>query len=348
MVVKEILKRSDYQTFDFLGDHRKGSDSGKKWELSKLEEFDLKGRTCLDIGCNAGYFLFRLLGKEPQSLVGIDLGERFINIAKDLNKELFKSEILTFIYGDVFSFDFERKFDLIVCFSSFHYFIGKQQDFITKCFDLLNDDGVLLLEVEEYPNNIISELSNEPRPADKGRYDYPNYLKMKEYVSGIFGIVERYKSVNIGGSLYDRYFYRLQKRYGMRPGMRPLIGEYKKTIIIITGLATIGKSTLCNEMIGDRLDYISSDIACLAIEHEVKEIGEFMDLLREGVCMNPKLSDTCCKVFVDYFFVKYIKRNQSPNILVDGFIFTLENVYNLFLAKCKEYGYRVWKTERIF
>ena len=63
-MIKEILERSDYQSFDFLGDIKKGSDSSKKFELSKLLEYDLLGKSCLDVGCNAGYFLFQLLEKK--------------------------------------------------------------------------------------------------------------------------------------------------------------------------------------------------------------------------------------------------------------------------------------------
>lgn len=100
MSISEILEKSNYQSFDFLGGRKRGSNSSKKYELSKLEEFDLYGKACLDVGCNAGYFLFRFLNKNPEALVGIDLGERFINIANELNEEHFKSHIITFIYGD--------------------------------------------------------------------------------------------------------------------------------------------------------------------------------------------------------------------------------------------------------
>jgi SAM-dependent methyltransferase len=213
MNISEILEKSDYQTFDFLGDRKKGSNSGKKYELSKLEEFDLYGKTCLDVGCNAGYFLFRFLGRDPKILIGIDLGKRFIDIANELNREHFKSDILTFICGDFFSFDFKEKFDLIICFSTFHYLVGKQKDFLDGCFNLLNVEGILLLEVEEYPKNDVPDINHDPRPYDKDkiRLDYPNNLKMREFVSGKFDILDRYISVKQTGELYGRYFYKLQK-----------------------------------------------------------------------------------------------------------------------------------------
>lgn len=211
-MIKEAMERSDYQSFDFLGDRRKGSDSSKKFELSKLGEYDLRGKACLDVGCNAGYFLFRLLEKNPENLIGIDLGERYIDIANELNREHFKSNI-QYIFGDFFSCDFSIKFDLIFCFSTFHYFVGKQKDFLDRCFVLLNKKGFLLLEVEEYSKNDVSEINHDPRPFDpaKTELDYPNQLKMKEWIFDKFDMLDRYPSVKQTGSVYDRYFYKLQK-----------------------------------------------------------------------------------------------------------------------------------------
>jgi len=209
--VKNIIENTHYQTFDFLGGSRKDSLSGEKYKMSRLDDYDINGKNILDVGCNAGYFLFRLTPKNPNILVGIDLGENFINTANELNKEYFKSDKLRFIFGDFFSFNFEEKFDLIFCFSTFHYFGDKQKDFFDKCFDLLNDKGILLVEIEEYPENKIPEINNTPRPADKKKYNYPNELKIREFISEKFNILDKYISTKQGGSLYDRQFYKLKK-----------------------------------------------------------------------------------------------------------------------------------------
>ena len=124
--VRKELEKSHYQTFDFLEENKKDSDSGEKYRLSKLGAFDLNNLSCLDIGCNAGYFLFRLLQKKPRRLVGIDLGEKFIDVANTLNREVFKSNIISFVCRDFFRYYFGEKFDMILCFSSFHYFGDNQ------------------------------------------------------------------------------------------------------------------------------------------------------------------------------------------------------------------------------
>jgi len=209
--MQEILEKSHYQTFDFLEGDRKDSNSGEKYRLSKLDAFDLNNLSCLDVGCNAGYFLFRMLQKNPRRLVGIDIGEKFIDVANTLNREVFGSNIITFICRDFFRYYFGEKFDMVICFSSFHYFGDNQEVFFELCYGLMNKQGILLLEVEEYPFNDISIVNRDVRPADKKKYHYPNNLKLREYILGKFNIIDRYISIKQGGSLYDRYFYVLQK-----------------------------------------------------------------------------------------------------------------------------------------
>ncbi len=199
-----------YQKFDFLGKKRGDSDSVEKYRLSRLEQFPVENKRCLDVGCNAGYFLFKLLHKNPKSLVGIDKVKLYIDLANVINTEHFKSDKFTFIVDDFFTHKFESIFDLIICFSTFHYFGDLQSEFFRKCHSLLAEGGVLLLEVEEYPVNEVPMIENSsPRPADKQKYNYPNSLQMEKFVSGRFFIMDRYISVKQGGSLYDRYFYSL-------------------------------------------------------------------------------------------------------------------------------------------
>lgn len=208
--LEDILKVSHYQTFDFE-DKRRDSNSRAKYDLSRLASFDVEGKTCLDVGCNSGYFIFKLKERKAGQCIGIDLGEKFIKVAKGLNEGYFRFDGVEFIFGDFFNHPFNLKFDLIICFSTFHYFGGMQGDFFDKCHMLMNDKGILLLEIEEYPVNDFSRIDTTVRPADKKQHHYPNDLKMREFVRGKFEIEDKYKSIKQGGSLYDRHFYKLQK-----------------------------------------------------------------------------------------------------------------------------------------
>lgn len=183
----KILEKSHYQTFDLIKGDKRDSDSKGRFECSGLSTYNLEGKSVLDIGCNAGYFLFNLINKNPKSLVGIELGEKFVLILNELNKEIYKSDKVSVILGDFFNHEFNQHFDLIICFSTFHYFSDKQL-FFDKSYTLLNDKGTLLLEIEEYP---------------KGS------LNIQSYIDNKFTIVDCYKSVK--QIKYERWFYELRK-----------------------------------------------------------------------------------------------------------------------------------------
>lgn len=211
--LRPFMQASFYQTFDFLGEELKASNSAEKYDLSRLTTFNLEGKDILDVGCNAGYFMFKLLGKNPKSIFGIDVHRPFIEIARRINEECFQSNKLDFHVADFFKYKFPlgKMFDFIFCFSTFHYFYENQQLFIDKSYELLNKDGILLLEIEESPDQGEAKIFSPPRPADGKCYFYPNQAMVKQWTKGIFKIVDKYVSVKQNGAVYDRQFYVFQK-----------------------------------------------------------------------------------------------------------------------------------------
>jgi len=211
--LKSFLAHSNYQTFDFLGEGMKASNSAEKYDLSRLTTFDLENKNVLDVGCNAGYFMFKLLGKNPNWIMGIDVHRPFIDIARRINEECFQSNRLDFHVADFFQYKFplDKMFDLIYCFSTFHYFYEQQQLFIDKCYELLNKDGILLVEIEESPDQGEAKIFSPPRPADGKCYFYPNPAMVKQWTKGIFKIEDKYVSTKQNGSVYERQFYVLKK-----------------------------------------------------------------------------------------------------------------------------------------
>jgi len=183
----KILEKSHYQTFELIKGDKRDSDSKGRFELSRLSSYDLKDKNVLDVGCNAGYFLFKLIDHAPNLLVGIELGKKFVYVANALNDYYFKSPIVKFIQGDFFNYTFGLRFDLIICFSTLHYF-EDVQDFFNKCYDLLNKDGILLIEVEEFPI---------------GSLNFQNYTKEK------FNLTNNYRSIR--QKIHDRQFYEYKK-----------------------------------------------------------------------------------------------------------------------------------------
>ena len=351
--VVKILEKSFYQTFDLIEGDRRNSDSKEKFEHSKLSSLDLKGKTCLDIGCNAGYFLFKLMDKDPKSLIGIESGEMFVQIANDLNQEVYKSPIIKFILGDFFTQDFDTKFDFIICFSTYHYFGDDQEVFFDKCHKIMNENSTLLLEIEEYPLNDSPAVDVDERDPNRR---YPNNLKLQEYIKGKFVILDRYISVNQRGSVHDRWFYRLKKLdISSIPSVdkRPLKGEYEKTIIVLRGPSNIGKSTITELLLNDKFSYISIDAACRL--SGIDMIDKFLKEYEEGGknihyalgVLFTFVRENCPDQFIEYFFNKYIKENSYLNIFVEGYMFIYTEIFQLFIDKCKEANYRIWDTRRI-
>ena len=211
--LKPFMQESFYQTFDFLDEELKASNSAEKYDLSRLTTFDLENKNILDVGCNAGYFMFKLLGKNPNWIMGIDSHRPFIDIARRINEECFQSTKLDFHVGDFFQYKFplNKAFDLIYCFSTFHYFYEQQQLFIDKCYELLSKDGILLVEIEESPDQGEAKIFSPPRPADGKCYFYPNPTMVKQWIKGIFKIEDKYVSTKQNGSVYERHFYVLKK-----------------------------------------------------------------------------------------------------------------------------------------
>lgn len=202
-------KDSLYQTFDFLNFDKKDSDSLTKLKMSKLLDYDYTDKKVLDVGCNAGYFLFKILQQceNVQELVGVDTNDKWLNVCYNINRNIFMSNKIK-LYHQSWSDLIEKDFDLIFCFSTFHYFIN-QKEFIENAFTKLNESGILVLEVELSPmtTSIVEKLSRD----GNGFLDYPSQSKIEEWVTNMFQIIKIEKSVFQGGQFYDRYFFHLKK-----------------------------------------------------------------------------------------------------------------------------------------
>ena len=137
----------------------------------------------------------------------------------------------------------------------------------------------------------------------------------------------------------------------MGPGMRKLEGEYYKTIVIVLGQVKDGKSTICNVLWNEEVNYLSADAMGLQTDHDIVEILSFLKEYGESAkfyigTLNQIINKNCGVKFVDYIFDKYIKNNENKNILLDGHIFIYPTIKEYFVKKYKEQKYRVWELKR--
>ncbi len=76
--------------------------------------FDLKGRRVADVGCNNGYYMFRMLSQEPASIVGFDPSALY-KTQFDFINHFIKSDIRYELLGVEHLPDYEHKFDTVFC-----------------------------------------------------------------------------------------------------------------------------------------------------------------------------------------------------------------------------------------
>ena len=106
--------------------------------------FNLEGKIVGDIGCNNGYYLFRMLAQKPKKLVGFDPSALyktqfdFINhfIQSDIVYELFGVEHLPF---------YEHKFDVLFCLGVL-YHRSDPVATLKALYSGLNPGGELILD----------------------------------------------------------------------------------------------------------------------------------------------------------------------------------------------------------
>lgn len=116
---------------------------------------DLSGKTILDIGCGYGNNCIDFLNAGAVKVVGIDISEKMLSVAKSLNHH----ENIEYIQMDMSDISkLNTKFDLVYSSLAFHY----AEDFeklVSDIFCLLNENGELLFS-QEHPLVTASKDEN--------------------------------------------------------------------------------------------------------------------------------------------------------------------------------------------
>jgi len=114
-------------------------------KYSIIENYlDIENRVVGDIGCNNGYYLFRMLEKNPKKLIGFDPFPIYYCQFKFLD-HFIKSKIEYELLGVEHVEFYETKFDVLICLGVLYH----RQDPIGALKSLykgLNPNGVLILD----------------------------------------------------------------------------------------------------------------------------------------------------------------------------------------------------------
>ncbi|MDD3324598.1 MAG: tRNA 5-methoxyuridine(34)/uridine 5-oxyacetic acid(34) synthase CmoB [Sulfurospirillaceae bacterium] len=129
--------------------------------------FSLEGKKVADIGCNNGYYLFRMLSQKPKKLVGFDPSALY-KTQFDFINHFLKTDILYEMLGVEHLPFYEEKFDVIFCLGVLYH----RSDPVNTLKNLhvgLEKDGELILDtfmidghesIALCPNKTYSKIPN--------------------------------------------------------------------------------------------------------------------------------------------------------------------------------------------
>ena len=106
--------------------------------------FDLKGKIVGDIGCNNGYYLFRMMTQEPKKLIGFDPSAIYYSQFQFMN-HFIKSDIVYEMLGVEHVEFYEHKFDTLFCLGVL-YHRSDPVAMLKSLFKGLNKGGELILD----------------------------------------------------------------------------------------------------------------------------------------------------------------------------------------------------------
>jgi len=106
--------------------------------------FNLKDKIVGDIGCNNGYYLFRMLEDKPKKIVGFD-PSALCNMQFDFINHYIKSDIKFELLGVEHLPFYEHKFDILFCLGVL-YHRSDPINTLKQLYNGLNKNGELILD----------------------------------------------------------------------------------------------------------------------------------------------------------------------------------------------------------
>ncbi len=105
---------------------------------------DLKDKTILDLGCGFGEHCKRFVENGAKKVIGIDISEKMLEIAKQENAD----SKITYINMPMENISkLNDKFDIVISSLAFHY-VEDFSGVVKNIFDMLNENGVFLFSQE--------------------------------------------------------------------------------------------------------------------------------------------------------------------------------------------------------
>lgn len=150
------------------------------WRFDELYggKFEGKGyKTLLEVGCAPASWLIYFNRRFGFDVSGIEYSKTGYEISrKNLGMAGVGGDI---IYGDFFEHKFDRKFDVVYSGGFVEHFEDIMQP-LKKCYDLLNDGGMLVASVPNLRDNIYSKITGLVNPEVTKMYKIPTLEELRE------------------------------------------------------------------------------------------------------------------------------------------------------------------------
>ena len=122
----------------------KGLSGAGEWESLRKILPDFKGKKILDLGCGFGWHANYAIEKGAAKVIGIDISEKMLKIAREKTK----SEKIEYINMAIEDFDFDdESFDIVFSSLAFHY-VEDYNILVDKIRKVLKVNGNLIFTVE--------------------------------------------------------------------------------------------------------------------------------------------------------------------------------------------------------
>lgn len=107
--------------------------------------------TILDLGCGPGRLTFEIAKRTNTNVIGVDISVSFIEYALEQIPQAYGSRPSFYIrdFAKDWTYRFGQKMDVIFMQGVMHHIHGDdRKSFLTRCHDLLKEDGILVISDE--------------------------------------------------------------------------------------------------------------------------------------------------------------------------------------------------------
>lgn len=194
---------------------------------------DLKGKSVLDVGCGFGGNCMYFVEQGAESVIGIDISQKMITLAKEKNSD----DKISYVVSAIEDYEFpNNEFDIVVSSLALHY-ISDFKTAIEKIHNTLKVKGELIFSIE-HP---IVTSNKDYQDIYKGTDGTKLHWAVKDYHSE--GVRE-YEWLIKGVKKYHRKFdtiinelisagFVIKKVYEPQQKIEPELPEYPSYLMIV-------------------------------------------------------------------------------------------------------------------